>query len=260
MTLNVYRALAGASIRARLQYRLSAISRAVTLALADLTPLLLIGVVLSQFTSVGGWRWPELALLFGLVQLASALARCFSWQLDHFDEYITSGEFDLFLVRPLPPLVHLLAIRFEIVQVGRVAVGIATIAVACQVTGVWATPANIAVIATAAAGGALLLFSLTLAIASLSFWHTRTGKLQDVVQSGCRAFAEYPLAIYPRSVRIALTTVLPLALITYHPALYLLGRQTSILAFAAVPVSAAFLVLALALWRAGLRRYQSTGS
>lgn len=260
MMLSIYRALAGAHVRSRLQYRASAASRILTLALADLTPLLLLGVVLARFPTVAGWRFAEMALLYGLIQLASSIARCFSWQLDHFDEYITSGEFDLFLVRPLPPLFHLLAIRFEIIQLGRIAIGVATIVLASSAAGVGPGASNLAVIASAATGGALLLFALTLVVAAISFWHTRTGKLQDVVQAGCRAVSEYPLTIFPREVRAVLVTLLPLALVTYYPALWLLGRDHSPLAFAAIPVGALFLGLALIVWRAGLRRYQSTGS
>jgi ABC-2 type transport system permease protein len=262
--LGVYRALAGAYVRSRLEYRASFLARAAGVALTDLSFLALTALAVYRFSEIDGWRFTQLALLYGLSQLAGALARCFSWQLDHFDEYIASGEFDLFLTRPLPPLFHLLAVRFDVMQIGRVLVGAVTVALATSAAGVPATPGSVALILAAVLGGALILFSLTLAVATLSFWYTRTGKLQDVVQNASRAFAEYPLSIYPRGVRALLTWVLPVGLATYYPSLWLLGRAEgaleSALAFAALPAGGLFLAAALGFWRLGLKRYQSTGS
>jgi ABC-2 type transport system permease protein len=262
--LGVYRALAGAYVRSRLEYRASFLARAAALGLTDLSFLALTALALYRFSEIDGWRWAHLALLYGLSQLAGSVARCFSWQLDHFDEYIASGEFDLFLTRPLPPLFHLLAVRFDVMQLGRVVVGAATVGMATAAAGVPATPLSAALILAATLGGALILFSLTLAVAALSFWFTRTGKLQDVVQNASRAFAEYPLSIYPRGVRAILTWVLPVGLATYYPSLKLLGRAEGVLdealAFAALPAGVLLLAAALRFWRLGLRRYQSTGS
>src|SRR5438552_988683 len=83
----------------------------------------------------------------------------------------------------------------------------------------------VAVLLAAVIGGTMLMTALTMMTATLSFWHTRTGKLQDFVQSSGREFANYPLTLYPTSVRWILTIALPLALITYYPAQVLLGRN-----------------------------------
>jgi ABC-2 type transport system permease protein len=255
-----YRALASAFVRSRLAYRASFVARALAIALADLAPLVLIAIVLTRFPSIAGWRWPELALLYGLMQTAAAVERCFAVPLRHFDELIVSGGFDILLVRPLSPLLSVLAGGLELVHAGRAAVGVVVLVYAFRAAGVPATAANVAVAAGAVAGGAMLLFSFTLTIAALSFWSGATGKLQDIVQGSARAFAEYPLIIYPSGIRAILTWLLPLALVTYYPALRLLGRGGGALAFAAVPMGAAFLGGALLLWRLGIRRYHSAGS
>jgi ABC-2 type transport system permease protein len=263
--LSVYRALAGAYVRSRLQYPLSFWSQVLTILGADLVPLFVIGIVFARFQTIQGWHWREIALLYGLGQLAVGLMRCFGRQIDRFDDYIVSGEFDSFLIRPLPPLFHLLAARFEILEVGRLAAGAGVLAVAVHVAQVPVTPANAAVALAAVLGGAMILFSLTLIVATFSFRHTRTGKMQDFIQSSGREFANYPLTIYPTGVRWILTLALPLGLITYYPAQRLLGRNETgallpLLSVAALPVGLLFLLIAACMWRAGLRHYQSTGS
>lgn len=230
------------------------------LAFADLTPILLLGIVLQRFGTVAGWTWPQLALLYGLSQTASSLARSLTVGLDHFEEFIVNGTFDVLLVRPLSPLLQVVAGHIELVHAGRVAIGLLVLSAAFSAAGVPVTATNLALATSAVLGGALILASLTLAVAALTFWLTRTGKLQDIFQGATRAFAEFPLAIYPRGIRFVLTWLLPLALCTYFPARELLGRGGGPVAYAALPAGAVLGGLALLLWRAGLRRYQSTGS
>jgi ABC-2 type transport system permease protein len=255
-----YLSLAAAFIRSRLAYRASFTARTLAVALADLTPILLIGIVLTRFPSVAGWRWPELALLYGLMQTSAALARSLSVPFDHFDELIVSGGLDTILCRPVSPLGHVLAGGVELMHASRIGVGIAALALALPAAGVPATAGNLAVIVAAVAGGATILFALTWMVASFSFWAGRTGKLDDMINSSARSFAEYPLAIFPRGIRAALTFVLPVALASYYPAVHLLGRGGGPLAFAALPMGLVFLGLASLVWRLGLRRYASTGS
>ncbi len=257
-----YVALAWAFIRSRASYRASFIARSIALAFADLTSILLIGIVIVRFGSLAGWGWPALALLYALSQISYAVARCVSVPLDHFDELIVSGDLDGVLTRPTRPLFHILAGGVELMNVGRIAVGITVLVVAGRAAGVRASAGNVALVVASVAGGACILFAMTWMVASLSFWTTRTGKLQDIVQSSSRAFAEYPLVIYPASIRFVLTWLVPVALVTYFPARRLLGLPggDSPLAFAALPAGALLLGAAALLWRRGLRRYQSTGS
>lgn len=261
----IYRVLAGAYVRSRLQYRLSFWLSILVSLTVDLMPLLLIGIVFTRFPSINGWTWRDIALLYGLDQLAFGLVRCFSRQVDNFDQFIVTGDFDSFLVRPLPPLFHLLAARFEITELGRLSAGAVILVLAARAADVPLTVENVLVILAAAVGGALILFSFILMVASVAFWHTRSGKLQDMVQASGRAFAGYPLTIYPSAIRWCLTLVLPLGLVTYYPAQRLLGRNESgallpVLSVAAIPMGLLLLGVAGLVWRAGLRHYQSTGS
>lgn len=261
----LYRTLAGAYVRSRLQYRWSFWLGIVVTVITDLTPLMLIGIVFTRFPTLHGWHWRDIALIYGLDQLAFGLVRCFSRQIDNFDQLIVSGNFDSILIRPLPPLFHLIAARFEIVEIGRLSAGVAVLCLAARAAGVPFTLANAALALAAAAGGALILFSFILMVAAVSFWQTRSDKLQDLVQASGRAFADYPLTIYPAGVRWLLTFILPLALITYYPAQRLLGRNETgallpLLSTAAIPAGLLLLAVAGLVWRAGLRHYQSTGS
>jgi viologen exporter family transport system permease protein len=257
----IYRALIAAHVRSRMQYRLSFWVGFTTTFAADLVQIALLGVLFTRFPDIAGWTWREVALLYGLGQMATGLLRSVSRQLDNFDQLIVAGDFDTFLIRPLSPLFHVLAARFEIAELGRALCGVAVFALAARTARVPITLANAVVTAGAILGGMLIWFSLMWIVAALAFWHGRTGKLQDVVQTAGRELVTYPLGIYPGWVRAILTWALPLALITYYPAARLLGRPVeTLLAVAAVPAGLVLLALAAVVWRYGLRHYQSTGS
>ena len=49
----------------------------------------MLGIVLARFHAVNGWRFRDVALLYGLVQAAAGVARVLIWPLDHFGNIYT---------------------------------------------------------------------------------------------------------------------------------------------------------------------------
>jgi ABC-2 type transport system permease protein len=76
---------------------------------------------------------------------------------------------------------------------------------------------------------------------------------------------QYPLTIYSRWFQRFFTFVVPLAAVTYFPAVAILGRNdplgTSRIFQHVVPlIGVAFLAVSLQVWKIGVRHYRSTGS
>ena len=104
------------------------------------------------------------------------------------------------------------------------------------------------------------------ATASSSTYDTDpVGEVQNIFTYGGTELASYPLHIYNRWLQGAFLYFVPLALTSYYPALYVLGKPDPlglprILQFLAPLVAALFFAAGLVVWRLGLRHYQSTGS
>ena len=62
----------------------------------------------------------EVALLFGLSGVAFGLADLLISQVETASRHIKAGTFDLFLLRPLPTLLHLSATEFALRRLGRI--------------------------------------------------------------------------------------------------------------------------------------------
>ena len=77
--------------------------------------------------------------------------------------------------------------------------------------------------------------------------------------------SQYPLPIYRDWFRRFFTFVIPLACINYYPAVAILGRDDPLGASRPVQCAAPlagvlFLIVALQVWKIGVRHYRSTGS
>jgi ABC-2 type transport system permease protein len=79
-------------------------------------------------------------------------------------------------------------------------------------------------------------------------------------------FSRYPISIYQRGVRVVLAFVLPFAFMNYFPATYLLHKSEDGLhlnpgvGLLTPLVGVLVFALGYAFWRAGIDRYQGTGS
>ena len=118
--LRVWRRLVGARIRADWQYRTSFFLFLLSQTLVACLDLAVIAAIFTQVDSLGGWSGVEVALLFGLSGVAFGLADLLISAVENASRHIKAGTFDLFLLRPLPPLMHLSASEFALRRVGRV--------------------------------------------------------------------------------------------------------------------------------------------
>lgn len=258
----IYLRLLAASVRAQMQYRFDFLVS--TLLYAGLTVIDFgtVAVVLTRFKVVGGWQLPEVALLAGVPGVAWGLYRTFASELHEIEPYLASGSFDSFLTRPYPPLLLLMAQKFDLGRIGGILQGILVLG-----TGIWYFLAGggaplaalyILLLPLAAFG---IMVGLSLATAGVGFWIIRVEQLQHFVLGAPMAAANYPMAIFPGWLRRVLTFLLPVGAWAYFPLRYLLGKGGTAFALGA-PLLAAGLLLSAGylLWRAGLNRYQSAGS
>lgn len=222
--------------------------------------LLAIWVVMQQTPQLNGWTYDEILLIYGLITLAKSINHMFAdnlWTLGR--QYIITGQFDRFLVRPINPLFHLLADRFCHDGIGNFLVGAALVAkasISLQI--VWTLPYLLYLMMAIVSGGVIFI-ALNLATAASAFWIMDSIPLTRAIFQ-THEFAKYPLSIYNRSIGFLMTWLLPYGFASFYPASYLLGRDVGGLAWASPLVAAVLLIGSYRLWLIGLRRYSGTGS
>jgi len=263
--LRLYARYAGISIRGQMQYRASFVM--MSLGQLAITGVEFLGIwaLFQRFGSLRGWTLPEVALLYGLVNVAFALADAFGRGFDLFEQMIRLGDFDRLLLRPRGTAFQVAARELTLMRVGRLLQGLAVLGWGAARLGVaWTAPKIILALA-AILGGACMFFGLFVLQAVLTFWTVEGLEIMNTVTYGGTETAQYPLPIYQDWFRRFFTWVVPLACVNYLPAQAILGRPDPLgappaLQWAAPAVGLAFMLLCLQTWKLGVRHYRSTGS
>jgi ABC-2 type transport system permease protein len=117
----------------------------------------------------------------------------------------------------------------------------------------------------ALAAGSLFFMAIFIVGATTAFWTPQTAELANIFTYGGNFMTSYPMHIYEEWMREVFTFIIPMAFINYYPALYLLDRPDPFglpgwTPFLSPLVAGAVFAVSLAVWRFGVRHYQSTGS
>jgi ABC-2 type transport system permease protein len=174
-------------------------------------------------------------------------------------DYIRTGGFDRFLVRPVNPLFHLLADRFNHDGIGEFALGALLVGKATMALGIAWTPLKVLYLVIAVLSGGLIVIALNLITCVSAFWIMDAWPVTLGVYE-TNEFAKYPLSIYGRGVTLLMTWVIPYGFASYYPAKYILGRDGVLMGWLAPVVAAVLFTLAYRFWLFGLRHYSGTGS
>lgn len=259
---HLYKILIRTSIRSRMQYKFNFVLGAILAALIQISEFLMVALVLHKFGAIKGWSLHEVGYLFAIMTLSKTLYRTFGNEVHHLEKYLVGGELDQLLTRPMPVLLALLPQNFRL-MVGEVLQG--GFILCWSLSGMmnsgqigWTViPLSLFVIVT----GAIILFSIGLATATIGFWTTRIEDLQVITEDAARTAAQYPLTLYPKWMSSLLLIVIPVGFVNYIPALYLLRGEGGAWVLALIAAIALLcLAASLRFWAFGMTKYQSTGS
>ena len=259
----LWRRLVGAAVRGQMQYRVSFILQVVTqfgLCGLDFVALYFL---LTRFQGLRDWTLPEVALLYGMAAMSFGVAEMFSGVLDNFSSLMKRGEFDRYLIRPLPLMFQMMTAEFMLRRIGRIAQGLALVYAIVNLPVKW-TPTDWTLLGLTLAGGTLFWFAILIAGATSCFWTAETSEVANIFSYGGIEMLSYPMSIYNEWFRKFFTFVVPMAFINYFPVLWLTRRADVVapvwVAWLSPLVCLAVFLVSLRIFNWGVKHYQSTGS
>jgi ABC-2 type transport system permease protein len=223
--LRVSRILLRAGWRAALVYRVSFLSTIVGGVALQGTQLLFIGVLLSKFTVIDGWRLNDIAFLFAMRLAAHAFYVVPFGALVMIDQAIQQGDVDRFLLRPAGIYLQVVTRYAPLMALGDALLGFGSLAIFAGQSSVSWTPGKVVFLIAAIVGGGLVETGMQTFLAGLSFRMTSTISLRVLADDTITRFSGYPLTMFNRWGFLSLTFVFPMAFIAYLPATVLLGRS-----------------------------------
>jgi viologen exporter family transport system permease protein len=259
-----YRVVLASRARSQRAYRTSfAIDMASSL-LVGLVELGEVWVLFSNVTSLGGMRFNQILLVFGIADLAFSLADLSFGHIDNLPTYLRAGTLDAFYLRPQPILLQLITSDISLRRLARAAVGGAALGIGLATSGVPWNLTTATLLPLALLSGYATFAALFVWAAGLQFFLLEGKEMTNAFVYGGRYAATQPAAVWSRPLKIVFGFFFPMAVTAYLPAVTMLGLPGSAwlpawLGWCAPAFAAWAWLMALLCWRWGVRHYQGGG-
>ncbi len=221
-----------------------------------------IWVLFSQVQSVQGWDFARTLALLGTYLVVGALrSLVFGPSLESLagmDGDVWSGRLDFTLVRPLDTQFLASFRKWRPFAAFDLLLGLGVLVAAAGALGQALTLGRLAAFLLALAAGVTILYAILLAFTTLVFWSP--GVLFTWVFDGVFQMARYPVGLYPGWLRLVLTWVIPVGIITTVPAQALSGDLSVEMLAGMCALAAALCVGVSVLFRRAVRKYASASS
>jgi ABC-2 type transport system permease protein len=253
------------SLQAQLEYPASFFLQVASIALIGLLGIPSLLLLTRAFPSIGGWDFYTLGFMIALKQIAGGIHHALFISFYQHRDLIRNGEFDRMLVRPVHPLLQIMASSFDLSAIGTFLPGLVLLGITCPQAAIEWNLANIAFLVVIVLSGAVIEWAVYLLFAALDFWVEEQeclGSFPDTLRES--AVMYYPAHIYSRALGFVLTFILPYAFIAYYPTLHFFQLDVEgfprTFAYLTPVVAVVSTAIAVAFWSFGLRHYKSTGT
>lgn len=225
------------------------------------TGVLGVVVLFGQVEAIQGWDLPSTLALLGVYLTVSALRGLFLGPsldaLAGMDGEVWSGTFDFTLLRPADTQFLASFRRWRPFSLLDLALGLGVLGTALVQLQQSLTWTDLGAFCLALGAAVTILYAVLLTFCALVFW---SPGLFTWIFDSLFQMARYPVGLYPGWLRLVLTWVVPVGIITTVPAQALSGDLPSGTLVGSLALAAGLLAGASILFRLGLRRYASASS
>lgn len=222
--------------------------------------LLSLTIIFNNTATLGGWGPGELVALLGVFRLVNTLMAAVIWpNTEYFNTSVRDGSLDYMLLLPVNSLFVVTFSRLTLWRLWEPILAVILIAAGLGLSGAGAAPLNLAAFLVLVLAGAVILYSLWIALIAFTFWFTKFDNnvtiLQALLDTG-----RYPATVYPTWLRVIVTFIVPIALATTVPLQALRGELSGPQVALFLGISLLSLWVATQIWRRGVRRYNGASS
>lgn len=221
--------------------------------------LIFIYVTIKNLPSLNGWKINELVLIYGLYLVNKGAADFFSAGIYNLEEYIQEGFLDSLIIRPYPILLQIFSTQFDFFQLINIFLGWGLIGYYFLLDIKKVSFYAMMIIFLYQLISILCIFFLKVITMSIAFW-TQTGYPMTRSIDNLSEFAKYPMDIYNVFISTFLTFIFPYAFISFYPAILILNKsKNKNILLLTLGITISVISIALIIWKAGLKRYESSG-
>ena len=263
--MKVYIGLLAIKLKEVVEYRVSFINDTFIQFFAYMVTFINITLLLNQINNLDGWSYKEILLLWILNVFSYGFSGMFVYTgCKQLENHIQKGTFDYFLTKPLNTFWYYMMKNINTTFIFHICFSSIILIWLLMSLEVQFSIKMVLGIITFLICAICIQSCIMILFAVPAFWIIKSNSLVNTAIYGLRNFNTYPISIYDKCVRGILTFIIPYAFVSYYPAVFILGKNSSSmdnLLLLAEPLVAAFvLLLSIWLWKTGIKRYSSTGN
>jgi len=240
-----------ANLQSVMEYRTAFITQVIGMVLNNFIYFTIWIVFFDRFKDVRGWGINDMYVTFGVLASAFGLVSLFWGNSFMLGDIINNGRLDYYLSLPRPVLLHAVSSRMISSGMGDLTYGFISYALSGQFTWDGLLRFVLAILL-----GAVVFSSFLILVNSMAFWAGIVSSFSSLMSNAIITFGIYPYSLFDNYAKLILFTVIPAALMAALPAEFIVQFSWQTLAKLLLG-AAIFLGLAIAVFRLGLRRYES---
>jgi ABC-2 type transport system permease protein len=255
--LLIYRECIKVAFATASTYRLNFFLNSVIMLLGDILFPLVTILIYGSGAGFEGWTIYEVLLIQSVFTISMAIADMSFHGIMWATMFaVREGNFEMVLLMPVDTMFLLMAKTFSIDGIGLLLGGITIFIISLSnLTAptliMWLQFMAMFVV------GMMVMLGISLIMAATSFKWVGNSRIPEIFDS-LRSFGKYPQSIFPKTVLIISSFVIPVAMIGFFPAAALLGRGGYVMFYAILPC-VLFMTLGILLYRSMVRLYQGVG-
>jgi len=257
----LYFRLLGQQMKAIMAYEADFVIYAGSAVLVQLVGFIFIWTIFQRIPTINGWTMWEVVMMYALIFLTEGVGSLFfegTWGLARL---VYTGKFDSFLLRPVSPILQVVTADVGLNGLGNIVTGFILIGLSVTHVSLEWTPGRIAMLAIAIVSASAIRVAINLGTAATVFWTRSPWSSVPMFVHQLGDFAKYPLTIYSLGVQVIIVIAIPFAFVSFFPTAVVFGESPWSLPGLLTPLVAIYtVVLAVVIFRVGLRRYEGAGN
>ena len=260
--IKLYFTYAKLSLMSKFAYKANLILGIIAFLLTQIAALATLYLLVSSVPSIEGYDMYQIGLLFGIANLAIGIDHLFTdrlWTISYHE--VRRGKVDHLFLRPVPVLFQVIASEIQLEAFGEIIIGIALLIFCGLNVSLTISFGGVFLVIIGIICAVFIIGSLKVIMASIAFVTKRSGPLLQFIYN-FSTYVKYPLKIYPKFIQYILLFVIPLGLMLSVPFDQLFNPIYSpyLLALLMVGITIVFVIIAIVIWKALEKKYESTGS
>ncbi|MGB8955060.1 MAG: ABC-2 family transporter protein [Tumebacillaceae bacterium] len=258
--IRVFREFVRAAIVEEMEYRSNFFANVLNTLSGLLIALLTVQVFFQQTDEIGGWRFEQVLVLLGVFNaLEGVVEMVLRPNIGRIVQHIRKGTLDLILTKPVDSQFYISFRHILFWPITDVLLGLGLVWYGGHLMGLSLSLSNLMWFLLMFLAALVTLYAIWMLLMTMSFWFVKVENLTFLFSSLFET-ARFPVHVYKGLLRIFLTYIFPVAVLTTFPAAAFTGRLQGQDALVSIIVAAVLATAARLFWKKALRHYSSASS